>query len=1047
MKNKSNLFVRVLVIVALILSQITLVTQAKAQISGVSLSLASSEPTTYDHSVGGGKWNQGKQNQDIRYSLEGESFECGEFVSYLLKVDVPKTVANDNLGLMTYEMDYSISMDTTGQSGVALGEPVSVGVNVGDPADSENGNSVASVVATSETAPMFSKGAELLKKIRLTGVESGESIVYHFNVKIYCNAGSTPSGNLQVKLLKGAMVLKNGATAVNPAEALNVGNQTISLKNVQALTTPSISLAKTVTSAEGTCPGSESITIEPTQQMKFCYVVTNDSNKPNQLGAPLYNVTKVFDDNGIYPDFQVTLTSGLTDIDLDGQADDLAIGASAYGSYVTAFDGEQDSTVINTATVSGYDLSNGGVQYTATDTATVYVDAPAPALTISKLTNGQDGATFLVGTSLTWTYLVENTGDRDLSNVYVTDNQGVSVTCPSTTLAIGASMLCSATGNAVAGNYSNTGTVYGSWNGTQESATDVSSYFGADPKIDIQKTPKSQLVVEGGNATFSITVTNIGNVPLTGVTVTDPLATDCNKTIGSLAVGAQQSYICQSGAITADLTNVANVSALYETYQVTDSDSANVTVDYLPNIEVSKTANPTAVVETGGSVVFTFSVKNKAPENFILTSLVDDIYGDLNGQGNCVTPQTIAAGATYSCTITKTLASDSLTPHIDVVTATGKDPENNPASGSDDATVTFTDVLPALTVTKSGNPAVIPESGGNVTFTFTVKNDTAETLILTSIVDDKFGDLNGKGTCLAPQTIVGMGTYTCVYTKFLGDWTLNPFDNTVTVIGTDNEGNSVSDSDSFRVTFTDVLPAISMTKSANPNIVRSTGDYVNYTFTISNTGPEIVTLTSFVDPQIALSPSCLALIGQMIPVGGNLQCVTNLFMIIGAGTSFTNNATAIAKDNENNSATASASATIKSYWFGRTPGFWKNHPEDWQSGYTPTSNIQDVFSVPSSLLSGGILDLDGNKLKDTLMAGLNYKGGSALNGAAQILLRAAVAALLNEVYYGADYPAATSVSDLITQVNTVLATANRTNYLALATVLDKWNNGVEAPLP
>ena len=238
-----------------------------------------------------------------------------------------------------------------------------------------------------------------------------------------------------------------------------------------------------------------------------------------------------------------------------------------------------------------------------------------------------------------------------------------------------------------------------------------------------------------------------------------------------------------------------------------------------------------------------------------------------------------------------------------------------------------------------------------------------------------------------------------------------------------------------------------MTKSANPNIVRSTGDYVNYTFTISNTGPEIVTLTSFVDPQIALSPSCLALIGQMIPVGGNFQCVTNLFMIIGAGTSFTNTATAIAKDNENNSVTASASATIKSYWYGRSPGYWKNHPTEWPSGYTPTTNIQDVFAVPSSLLSGGILDLDGNKVKDTLMAGLNYKGGSTLTGSAQILLRAAVAALLNEVYYGADYPAATSVSDLITQVNTVLATANRTNYLALATVLDKWNNGVEAPLP
>ena len=238
-----------------------------------------------------------------------------------------------------------------------------------------------------------------------------------------------------------------------------------------------------------------------------------------------------------------------------------------------------------------------------------------------------------------------------------------------------------------------------------------------------------------------------------------------------------------------------------------------------------------------------------------------------------------------------------------------------------------------------------------------------------------------------------------------------------------------------------------MTKTVNPTVVRSTGDYVDYTFTILNTGPEVVMVTSFTDPKIALSPACLALIGQMIPAGGSIQCVTNLFMVIGAGTSFVNTATAVAKDNENNQVTATATATLKSYWFGRSPGYWKNHPVDWKSGYTPTMNIQDVFNVPSSLLSGGILDLDGNKVKDTLMAGLNYKGGSGITGAAQIMFRAAVAALLNEAYYGADFPAESSVSALITRVNTVLATLNRTSYLALAAEYDKWNNGVEGPLP
>ena len=1034
-------------IVALLLSHVTLASQVQAQVNGISLTLAASEPTSYDHGVGGGQWSLGRQNVDIRYSLEGENFRCNELVSYLMKVHASDTTALADLGLMSMDMTYSISMDTTGQSGVALSDPVSVAVNIGDPANFEDGDSTASIVASSKSGPMFSQGSELSKVIRLTGLEAGETIVYRFDVTISCAPGTRPTGNLQVKLINAALVAKNDGIPVNPPEDLNSGNQTISLKNIGALAVPSIVLSKTVTSSTGNCPGDKTISIEPTQEVKFCYVVTNNSNNPNELGAPLYNVTKIFDDNGKYPDFQVSLSSGLTDIDSDGQVDDLAVGASAYGSYVVALDGDQDSTVVNTAAVSGYDLSNGGSQYTASDTATVYIDAPALLLTISKLTNGEDGATFLVGTAITWSYLVTNTGDRDLSNVYVSDNQGVAVTCPASTLAIGASMTCTASGIAIAGNYSNTGTAVGSWNGTTESATDVSSYFGADPKIDIQKSPKSQLVTEGEKATFSITVSNLGNVPLTGVVVTDPLSSDCDKIIGTLGISEQQTYSCTSSVINSDLTNVASVAALYGTTQVTDSDSANVTVDYLPNISVTKSASLSSVLETGGSVTFTFSVKNNAPEDFILTTLVDDTYGDLNGQGNCGTPQTIASGATYSCTLEKSLSSDDLIAHVDILTATGRDPQGNPGSGSDDAIVTFIDVLPSVTVTKTGSPSVVPESGGNVTFTFVVKNESAETLYLSSIVDDKFGDLNGKGTCLAPQTIVGFGTYTCAYTKYLGDWTLNPFDNTVTVVGIDNEGNRASDSDSFQVNFTDLLPQVALTKSANPTIVRSTGDFVDYSFTMTNTGPEIVVVTSFTDPSITLSPACIALINQMIPLGGTLQCVTRLYMVIGAGTSFVNTATVVAKDNENNSATVSASATIKSYWFGRSPGFWKNHPQDWKSGYSPTMNIQDVFNVPSSLLSAEILDLDGNRVKDTLMAGLNYKGGSGLTGAAQILFRASVAALLNESYYGADFPAESSVTALITRVNSVLATQNRASFLALAAEYDKWNNGVEGPLP
>ena len=59
-----------------------------------------------------------------------------------------------------------------------------------------------------------------------------------------------------------------------------------------------------------------------------------------------------------------------------------------------------------------------------------------------------------------------------------------------------------------------------------------------------------------------------------------------------------------------------------------------------------------------------------------------------------------------------------------------------------------------------------------------------------------------------------------------------------------------------------------------------------------------------------------------------------------------------------------------------------------------------------------------------------------------ILLQAAVAALLNEKYFGAQFPPYATTTALINAVNTTLATCNGSNYTTLATTLDGWNNGV-----
>jgi uncharacterized repeat protein (TIGR01451 family) len=117
-----------------------------------------------------------------------------------------------------------------------------------------------------------------------------------------------------------------------------------------------------------------------------------------------------------------------------------------------------------------------------------------PRLTIVKKTNGTDnntapGPNLTVGTTVTWTYQVTNNGNVTLTNVTVTDNKfaAANISCTGTpggsnviaTLVPGQSVTCTATGVAVAGQYTNIGSVSGNPpTGTAATATDPDNYFG-----------------------------------------------------------------------------------------------------------------------------------------------------------------------------------------------------------------------------------------------------------------------------------------------------------------------------------------------------------------------------------------------------------------------------------------------------------------------------------------------------------------------------------------------------------------------------------------
>jgi len=130
------------------------------------------------------------------------------------------------------------------------------------------------------------------------------------------------------------------------------------------------------------------------------------------------------------------------------------------------------------------------------------------------------------------------------------------------------------------------------------------------------------------------------------------------------------------------------------------------------------------------------------------------------------------------------------------------------------------------------------------------------------------------------------------------------------------------------------------------------------------------------------------------------------------------------------SAAALTVTASPAYAHGCTPGFFKNHTEVWAgTPYTPDQKVGTVFTGIDSATTANA----------TLLEALQFQGGSGIDGAERVLLRAAVAGLLN-AYFG-DY--GYSLAEFTGIVNFALAQTSREDILFWATIIDEKNNSPE----
>lgn len=364
-------------------------------------------------------------------------------------------------------------------------------------------------------------------KVRLTGIQLT-------GIGAACPKGAlepgesmecTATGKAALPIGKHSLpVSATGRSSCSEASAAGVGYYTV--PESECVASPAIQIEKSTNGQDAdTAPGPQ---IPVGSPVTWTYVVTN-------TGDVALTGVKVTDDKGVAVSCPKTALQAGESMTCTGS------GTAQPGQYR------------NVGAVTGTPPCGNPVS----DDDPSHYYGTTPGLAIVKLTNGHDantapGPEIPVGSAIIWEYRVTNTGNVTLGNVKVTDDKGVAVSCPKTSLQAGESMTCTGSGKAQACQYMNLGTVTGKTPGGDTlSASDPSHYYGTtQPAIDVEATvngqdadsPKGPEVLVGSALGFTYTVTNTGDTALTGVQVSDSqgVAVSCPKT----ALAAGESMTC-----------------------------------------------------------------------------------------------------------------------------------------------------------------------------------------------------------------------------------------------------------------------------------------------------------------------------------------------------------------------------------------------------------------------------------------------------------------------------------------------------------------------
>ena len=683
------------------------------------------------------------------------------------------------------------------------------------------------------------------------------------------------------------------------------------------------------------------------------------------------------------------------------------------------------------------------------------MDLEGPAVRIEKFVNNLDadnrpGAQVAIGSELHFDYHVKNTGAVPLLNVSVTDSEDLTVTCPRTSLEPDDTMVCTATSTALPCAHRNIGTVTArTASGAEVTDRDPGWYTAAyDAALTFEKKVNGEdadaqpgvEVAEGAAVTFTFVVTNTGAAPLSDIRVKDNQNIQVSCPADTLEPAT--SMTCTAAPIvaaTGQHDNTATVTARTPCRdEVTATDAAHyyVAAPKRPAIDVEKFVNgedadaPTGpVVDIGSFVTFRYVVTNTG--DVPLTDVEMEDPGFLT----CTTAL-VAAGASFECGIGVTAVAGQ---HENVATVHGhwqaetlEDSDAGHYFGAEPA-------RPAIDLEKHVNGADADlasdplhlTTGSSVVFTYHVTNSGNVILAQVAVTDDTGPDIVCPKTQLMPGEAM-----TCLSTTTARSGLQTNIGTATGTAGHDESATQVTDSDPANY-YGDPAPApaIDIEKFVNGNDADTAdaayavpvGTSLTFTYVVTNKGNVSLTSVSVSD-DTGLTVTCPK---TLLQPDETMTCTATETALAGLHAN-TGTATGTASGDPPTIVSDNDPANYQGQVAqGCTPGYWKNHTDSWAAAeVSPSQAVDSVFGSanPNFPTLGNA----------TMLAALAFGGGPGTAGAAEILLRAGVAALLNAAHPAVNYPL--TVADVVSTVNAALASNARDPMLAQAAVLDSKNN-------